>query len=112
MTSFGNSTAAGRRLAPRRDAPICAVLSSATTHYSAELVDISRTGARLRSLKFPRCGEDVVFQAEKVRAAAEVIWLEDDECALEFDTPIAAGEVNRIRALANFIAIVSGDAGR
>lgn len=47
-----------------------------------------------------------MFRAEKVCLPAEVIWIDGDECGVEFDTPIAAEEVKRIRALANFVTTV------
>ena len=102
MSEFGISTAFGRRAAPRTSAPVIAVLSTESGDYSTELVDLSRTGARLKSSLLPRMGEDLLFKAEKVRCSATVVWLDGNQCALEFDTPLAAIEVKHIRALSNF----------
>ena len=101
MRSFGTSQATGRRSVPRAETPLIAVLTTAEAHHSAELVDLSRTGARLKGLTFPEEGADLVFHAGKVRAAGEVIWINGNQCGVAFDTPIAGAEVNRIRVLAN-----------
>jgi len=54
-------------------------------------------------------GDEFQFKAGNVRAAGVVIWVEADECAIEFVTPIAVAEVSRIRSLAHFISGVSKD---
>jgi hypothetical protein len=103
MRTFGTFEARGRRSVPRAPAPLIAVLSSGTDHHAAELIDLSRTGARLKGPTFPGEGAELLFQAGKVRAAGEVIWIDGDQCGVEFDTPIAGDEVNRIRVLANLV---------
>lgn len=99
MRSFGVSTATGRRSVPRTQSRLVAVLSMSAGDYTAELIDISRTGARLRADILPRIGQQVTFRAEDVHAAAEVIWSEAGSCAVEFDTPVAISEVVRLRWL-------------
>ena len=101
MGTFGTSKARGRRSVPRAAAPLIAVLATGAAHHSAELIDLSRTGARLKGATFPEEGADLIFQAGKVRVTGEIIWVEGDQCGVAFDTPIAAAEVNRIRVLAN-----------
>ena len=101
MSTFGTSQARGRRSVPRAAAPLIAVLATGAAHHSAELIDLSRTGARLKGATFPEEGADLIFQAGKVRVTGEIIWVEGDQCGVAFDTPIAAAEVNRIRVLAN-----------
>lgn len=103
MGTFGTSQARGRRSVPRAEAPLIAVLATGAAHHSAELIDLSRTGARLKGATFPEEGADFTFHAGKVRATGEVIWVEGNQCGVAFDTPIAAAEVNRIRVLANLV---------
>jgi len=110
MVKFGNSTR-GRRAVPRTEAPMVAVISTSGVHHNAELMDLSRTGARLKGRSFPDEGEELTFKAEKVTAAGIVIWLAGDHCGVAFDTPIAAAEVQRIRAFAHFVEGVSGQNG-
>jgi hypothetical protein len=84
---------------PRTQADNIAVLSLPAGDYPAALVDISRTGARLRAEILPRVSQKLIFRAEKVQAAGEVVWFEPGTCAIEFDTPIAVSEVQRLRSL-------------
>ena len=102
MRNFGISQARGRRSLPRTQAPLDVRLSTGAADQAADLLDLSRTGARLKAACALDEGQQVMFQAEKVRAAGEIIWIDGDECGVEFDTPIAADEVKHIRALANF----------
>jgi hypothetical protein len=89
---------------PRTHVPLVAVLSTSAGDYPTALVDISRTGARLRSEILPQVGQYVTFRVEKVQAAAEVVWCGTGMCAIEFDTPIAVSEVQRLRCLASLTA--------
>lgn len=107
MRFFGLSKAHGRRSVPRAFVPLHAVVSTQTRDHAAELLDLSRTGARLSGVCFLSQGEQVTFRAEKVRASGEIIWVEDRECGVEFDTPIAVEEVMRVRALADLLGTVA-----
>jgi hypothetical protein len=42
-------------------------------------------------------GEQLTFDADGIHAYGDVVWLEGDECAVEFATPIAAMEVQHLR---------------
>src|SRR5205085_1345564 len=81
MVKFGNSTR-GRRSVPRTEAPMVAVISASGVHHNAELLDLSRTGARLKGRSFPEEGDELTFKAEKVSAAGIVVWVDGDRCAV------------------------------
>lgn len=102
--SFGNSPPRGRRAAPRTQAPLIVELSVGGEKHSATLSEISRTGAKLGGISSLAAGQDLEFRAGDVQALGEVVWSEGSECAIAFDTPIAAAEVSRIRSLANLVA--------
>lgn len=78
-----------------------AVLSNRIGEYSSTLVDVSRTGIRLRGARLPFEGEDVLLLTEDVRVWGQVVRCEDDVCAVEFDTPIAPVEVQQLQLLAD-----------
>jgi hypothetical protein len=100
MRMFGTSAATGRRSVPRSSAPLTAVVSTADDQHWTELIDLSRTGARVRTAWLAADGDEVEFLAEKVRATGQVVWCDGNHVAIDFDTPIAAAEVTRIRTLA------------
>jgi|SRR3954452_13784598 hypothetical protein len=99
MRMFGRSRATGKRLVPRTEAPVLAVLSTSAGNHRAAIIDISRTGVRLGGEHLPAVGEQLTFRADDVRAVGDVVWSEGSCCAVEFATPIAAGEVNRLRII-------------
>ena len=101
MRTFGTSPLRGRRSVPRVQAPLEAKLFTPVAHHSVVLTDLSRTGACLKGATLPATGKQLIFQAAKVRVTGEVAWVNGDQCGVEFDTPIAATEVNHIRAIAN-----------
>ena len=103
MTRFGNSPPRGRRSAPRIQVPLIVELSIGSDKQVATLREISRTGAKLSGPSFAT-GQDLQFRAGTIQALGEVVWSEGSECAIAFDTPIAAAEVARLRSLANLIA--------
>jgi hypothetical protein len=108
QTSFGNSPPRGRRAAPRTQAPLIVELSIGPQKHPATLSEISRTGAKLNGISHLAEGQELEFSAGNLQALAAVVWSEGTECAIAFDIPIAAAEVVRLRALADFVAAVSG----
>jgi hypothetical protein len=103
MADFGRFDP-GARAAPRMKAGLVAVLSNFGGEYSSTVIDVSRTGMRLRGVRLPAEGEDVLLLTEDVRVWAQVVRLKDDVCAVEFDTPIASVEVKRLQSLADIRA--------
>lgn len=110
MRMFGISKARGRRSVPRAHAPLNALLRTQKSDHAVELIDLSRTGARVSGACFLAQGQQVTFQVETLRVAGEIIWVMKNDCAVEFDTPIAADEVNRVRASANLLDSLGPDA--
>ena len=100
MPTFGRFDR-GDRSAPRARAGLAAVLSNGSDEYPSTLLDISRTGMRLRGHRFPPEGEDVLLLTENVRAWGQVVRLEGDVCAVEYDTPIAPNEVKQLESFAS-----------
>ena len=103
MATFGRFDP-GARSAPRMKAGLVAVLSNVGGEYSSTVIDVSRTGMRLRGVRLPVEGEDVLLLTEDVRAWGQVVRLEDDACAVEFDTPISSVEVKWLQSLADIQA--------
>jgi hypothetical protein len=99
MRTFGTSRARGRRAVPRAQAPLVAVLSTPAGDHPAALIDVSRTGARLKGELLPQAGEQLIFRSEDVQASGDVVWSSGDHCAVEFESPIAVTEVQRLRSL-------------
>lgn len=112
MTEFGNSPPRGRRAVPRTRASLIVELAVGAHFYPAILTEISRTGVRLRGVNSLTTGQELGFRAGSLRAMGEVVWFEGDECAIAFEFPIAAAEVDRIRILSNFVTSAGTDSSQ
>lgn len=98
MATFGKCHGGGRRAAHRSAAPLIAVLTTLSSSHSAVVVDISSTGARLRTSNLPECGRELMIGIEDVRAFGRVAWAEHDECGIEFDCPLSLEEEQLLRS--------------
>ena len=92
MSTFGKSGGGGRRAAHRSSAPLIAVCTTVSSSHSALVVDVSSTGARLRTSNLPDIGQELVVAVEDVRAFGTVAWSEHGECGVEFDPPLTFEE--------------------
>jgi hypothetical protein len=97
MSVFGKRNGGGRRRARRESAPTVAVFTTVTQSHGAVMVDLSATGARLRSAEMPEAGEELMLCVESIRAIGYVAWVRDHQFGVSFDDPIALGEVQQLR---------------
>jgi hypothetical protein len=96
MGAFGKCGGGGRRSAARSRAPLIVVLTTVTKSYSAVLVDISSTGARVRGDMLPARGEDVIFRVGRVQMFGSIVWRDRIGCGIMFDEAINAVEVKQV----------------
>jgi hypothetical protein len=97
MQKFGKRNGGGRRCAAREAAPMTAVFTTVTYSRSAVLVDMSCTGARLRSDFLPSKGEELMLSVEQLRIFGMTVWSERGECGVRFDLALAPLDVHDIR---------------
>ena len=108
MSTFGKSAGGGRRSARRESLPLPAVVSTIEDSRVVEVVDVSATGARLRGRDLPRAGDAMWLRIEQVRRFACVSWSELGECGVEFDVPLGAHEVVRLRQDVHVATVIAG----
>ena len=97
MRHFGKATGGGRRSAQREEAPVLVVYYTLSRSASADLVNVSSTGARIRGEALPAKGEELVMTMEGVRTYGTVMWSIEDECGITFDRPLLPGSLQRLR---------------
>jgi hypothetical protein len=97
MIEFGKRSGGGRRRARREAAPTVAVFTTVTHSHRAVLVDLSATGARLRSGEPPEKGQELMLTVETIRAFGSVAWVRRDQFGVAFDVPIGTTEVQQLR---------------
>ncbi len=96
--SFGRSGGGGRRGDSRVRAPIPALLITMSDRRSAVLLDISQSGARVRSKDPPGEGTELFLQVGGVDVYARVAWQDGTALGLVFETRIDAWDVEYLRA--------------
>jgi len=97
MSVFGKRSGGGRRTARREPAPAVAVVTTVTESHGAVMVDLSTTGARLRSPEAPELNEELMLTVESTRAFGRVAWIRGNQFGIEFDDPLAPLDVMKIR---------------
>ena len=108
MGVFGKCGGGGRRRASREATPLPAVVSTIDESRALILVDLSITGAKLGGHDLPEKGEAMWVKIEDIRRFAICVWNNDMECGVEFDTPIQAFDVARVRHQAKVATLSSG----
>lgn len=98
MSVFGKRNGGGRRRARREPAPTVAVFTTVSKSHGAILVDLSSTGARLRSPELPDQGEELMITVESIRAFGSVAWVRGDQFGVAFDTPINPMDVTVLKS--------------
>ena len=98
MSAFGKSKGGGRRSVPRANAPLVAIITTLQGSHSAELVDVSATGARLRGASLPEVGEELFVAVDQVIGFGEVAWSKGNERGLAFDPHLTSDEEQQLRS--------------
>ncbi|HEU4697511.1 MAG TPA: PilZ domain-containing protein [Sphingomicrobium sp.] len=97
MGSFGKAKGGGRRKAARAGAPVLGTLSTVGSDYRCGLVNLSSNGGPMSAPYLPGIGEEVIFHADKLQSFGRVVWAHDGECGVQFEAPVLAGKVQRLR---------------
>jgi hypothetical protein len=88
-----------RRAVPRAEMALDASIFAGDLQYSTTVIDVSRTGVRVVGRNLPQEDQGVTIQVGDLRTPGLVVWSDGHVCAIEFDIPIAAVEVQQLREL-------------
>jgi hypothetical protein len=80
----------GARHAVREVAMLRAAIMTVTDSHSVDLLDVSKTGAKVRGRELPAPGQEVLILIGKLEAFGRVVWRDHDQCGVHFD--IALGD--------------------
>jgi hypothetical protein len=97
MVAFGKATGGGRRDESREAAPLSVVMTTVSRSYTAELVDISATGARVRCNELPAVGDELNLSVGRIKTFCSVRWRRDHECGVLFYEPLMQADVISVR---------------
>jgi hypothetical protein len=77
---------------------LLAVVKTRVSSQTAELVDVSLTGAKLKGKRLPKVGQDLFVTIEHVEVFAEVVRCEGDTIGILFDEPISPFQISVLQA--------------
>lgn len=97
MVGFGKANGGGRREGSRELAPLIVVLTTVSASYTAQLVDLSATGARLRCSDLPTIGLDLFLNVGRIKTFCTVRWVRGGDCGVQFDEPLLQEDVIAVR---------------
>lgn len=100
----------GCRKAAREELVIRAAIMTMTDRINVDLLDISKTGTRLRGHDLPAIGQEVLALFGRLEAFATVVWLKADQCGLKFDVPLSDRAVEIVESERVPISVAGLDA--
>lgn len=72
-------------------------MTTVSASYSAELVDLSATGARLRCDDLPAIGVELFLTAGRIKTFCTVRWTSELECGVQFYEPLLQEDIISVR---------------
>ena len=90
----------GRRAEPRAYLIWPASVEALNGRNSVNLLDVSRTGARLEGTDLPEVGKDIILKCEAIDTFGTVAWNIGGRCGVEFDEPLSRQELITLRNVA------------
>ncbi len=97
MVAFGKASGGGRREGCREAAPLHVTMTTISASYSAQLVDLSATGARLRCETVPPLGLELDLTVGRIKTFCTVRWSRGSECGVQFYEPLLQQDVISVR---------------
>jgi hypothetical protein len=87
----------GHRVAAREPVLLPVWISTISTSRTVEIVNISRSGAKLHGDNLPETGTDLLVRVGPVDVLATVVWHHDEACGVTFDRPVSDADVAQLR---------------
>ena len=106
MSNFGKHPGGGRRIAAREKLPLPAVVSTLSETITAEILDVSSTGVRLKGSHLPAAGALVSLKLDKVDEFGTVVWCEETQCGIAFDEPLSSAQLSQLRREVNITSVI------
>jgi hypothetical protein len=97
---FGNRVdkPGGHRRAVRDEIMARASLMTTTDSVSVDLLDLSKSGARLRGDPLPAPGQEVMVLLGRLESFGSVVWRDEDQCGVHFDVQLSEHAVATVQA--------------
>lgn len=99
MNNFGSRVDGirGQRRAERASVLLPAAVVTLSAYQFPELLNISRTGAKLRGQPLPPKGTVALFKTDGIQALCRVMWVDHELCGVRFDEPLSDKIFHRLQ---------------
>jgi hypothetical protein len=88
----------GCRRAARDTAMVRAAMMTVTDTIGVDLIDVSKSGAKLRGHNLPAPGEDVLVLLGRLEAFGSVVWRDDGHCGVRFDVALSERALSTVES--------------
>jgi hypothetical protein len=99
MNPSAQTAGARRRQRPRLRVGLTARVETLHGKFDAQLIDLSQSGARLRTLS-PKLGRAVVLRWLDFEGFGDLVWEGDGVLGMKFDPPLSSEVILATRELA------------
>lgn len=90
----------GRRGEPRAYILMPASVEALNGSNCVNLLDVSRTGARLEGTDLPAVGRDIILRCSAIDTLGTVVWNIGGRCGVHFNEPIRGQDLVVLRSVA------------
>src|SRR5688500_6400458 len=96
---FGNriDKPGGLRRAVREEIMVRAGMMTTTASVGVDLLDLSKSGARLRGDNLPDPGQEVIVLLGRLEAFGSIAWRDEDQCGVQFDVELSERAVSIVK---------------
>jgi hypothetical protein len=107
MSDFGKRLdgPGGRRSTPRSQVLVSAALHTVGASRTVSVLDVSKTGAQLRSQLPLRLGQEIWLKIMRCDAFGRIVWVDEELCGVEFDVPLDDAEVANLQAMGKVVIL-------
>ena len=72
-------------------------ITTVSASRTVDVVNVSRTGAKLRGHDLPAKGTDLLMRVGPIDVLATIVWQCSDSCGVTFDTQVSDSEIAQLR---------------
>lgn len=107
MNNFGKRLdgPGGRRRAERATIRLAAAMHTVGASRTVSIIDVSRTGARLKTQLGLAPGQEIWLKISPVDIFGRIRWSKDGICGVLFDEPLKDDDVTRLQARGRIVVM-------
>ena len=101
----------GSRRSIREDLTLRSVIMTTTESFLVDLMNLSKSGARLGGGHLPAPGQEVMALIGRLEAFATVVWRDSGQCGIHFDVALSETALDALQCECRMAARLGGSEG-